>query len=166
MPSVDPDPPPATAPAPENGHRLDHARLLAASFRRLTGRRLLTPDDADDPALGQRLYEAPFAVLSHGTGADPLFTYANRTALQLFELDWPALIRTPSRLSAEPVAQAERARLLAAVARQGFIADYRGVRISRRGRRFRIDAATVWTLSGQDGAACGQAAMFADWVFL
>ena len=43
------------------------------------------------------------------------------------------LHRTPSRLTAEPVAREERARLLDEVTRNGFIANYAGVRISSRG---------------------------------
>jgi hypothetical protein len=110
------------------------------------------------------VYEAPLAVLSHGDGPDPRFTYANRTALGLFEAGWEELLAMPSRLSAEPLAREERARLLAAVAERGFIDDYAGVRISRRGRRFRIERATVWTVRGPAGRAVGQAAMFSRWV--
>lgn len=161
-------------PEPGIGNRFcaGHARLLRASLRRLTGRDLLDAapaldssagsDDAE-AAVGRRLFEAPFALLSHGAGADPAFTYANRTALRLFELTWPQLLATPSRLSAEPLNQPERARLLAEVAERGYIDDYAGVRISRTGRRFRIRRATVWTLADAAGRACGQAAMFGEW---
>jgi hypothetical protein len=149
-------------PCAANGFLGAHVRLLAASLRHWTGRALIPPDVAcDDQA--RWLFAAPFAVLSHGSGADPLFTYANRTALTLFELDWATLVSLSSRLSAEPVARAERERLLAAVTARGYIDDYAGVRISRRGRRFSIQAATVWNLIEADGRYCGQAAMFAHW---
>lgn len=161
------DAPPPPEPAPANGYGAAHARLLATSHRRLTGRPLIAADGdgdaAGDDALGRRLYEAPFVLLSHGTGADPRFTYGNRTAQRLFACDWGALVATPSRLSAEPLARAERERLLAAVARAGFIDDYAGIRISRTGRRFRIARATVWMLVDDDGVVRGQAATFADW---
>lgn len=157
-------------PGTGNGFCAGHARLLRSSLQRWTGRDLLdaapppagapAPDDED---LGRRLFEAPFALLSHGSGADPTFTYANRTALSLFELTWAQLLALPSRLSAEPINQPERARLLAEVAAHGFIDDYAGVRISRTGRRFRIRRATVWPLIDDVGAPCGQAAMFANW---
>jgi len=64
---------------------------------------------------------------------------------------------------AEPINQAERARLLARVRDQGFIDDYAGVRISRTGRRFRIRDAIVWNLMTDSGAYCGQAARFEHW---
>ena len=67
------------------------------------------------------LYEAPFVVASHGTGEDPVFNYANRAALTLFETGWPDFVSTPSRLSAEPIERAQRAQLLASVRRRGFI---------------------------------------------
>jgi hypothetical protein len=72
----------------------------------------------------------------------------------------------PSRLSAETPDRAARARLLDAVSRQGFIADYAGVRVAASGRRFRIERATVWNLVDAAGAAQGQAAAFADWTAL
>lgn len=149
-------------PAPGNGFCADHARLLCDSFRRWTGRTLITPM-ADPVATAQRLFEAPFAVLSHGGGPDPLFTYANRTALLLFNVSWDGLVSLPSRLPAEPVEQAERARLLQRVTEHGFIDDYSGVRISRTGRRFRIRRAVVWTLIDGAGDYVGQAATFGDW---
>lgn len=149
-------------PSAANGFLGGHAALLAASYLRVTGRPLI---DEQVPAAdaGRWLFEAPFAVLSHGTGADPRFTYGNRCALCVFELSWPELIALPSRLSAEPVNQAERARLLARVRDQGFIDDYAGVRISRTGRRFRIRDAIVWNLMTESGSYCGQAARFEHW---
>lgn len=154
--------PPFDEPCAANGFLAGHAALLAASFCRTTGRVLIDPQVLVADA-GRWLYEAPFAVLSHGLGADPLFTYGNRRALQLFELTWQQLIALPSRLSAEPLNQAERARLLARVRDQGFIDDYAGIRISRTGRRFLIRQATVWNLSSESSDYCGQAARFDRW---
>jgi hypothetical protein len=72
----------------------------------------------------------------------------------------------PSRLSAEPVNQQQREALLHQVKSQGFIDHYSGVRISKTGRRFRIDNAVVWNIFDQDGRYQGQAACFSDWVFV
>ena len=92
--------------------------------------------------------------------------YGNRAALALWEMSWVELTRTPSRLTAEAPNREERARLLEAVTRCGFIDDYSGVRISKSGRRFRITRATVWNLLTEDGKPCGQAAMFDRWEYL
>lgn len=136
--------------------------LIAASFARLTGRPLLE----EAPASAETLWTAPFALLAHGTEPDPIFFYANRMALELFEFTAAQLLQTPSRLSAEPVERPERARLFERVNRRGFIDDYAGVRISATGRRFRIERATVWNLVDAAGDMHGQAAAFADWTRL
>jgi predicted DNA-binding protein (UPF0251 family) len=95
-----------------------------------------------------------------------VLNYGNRAALALWEMSWQELTRTPSRRTAEAPNRAERARLLVAVTERGFIDDYNGVRISRTGRRFHIARATVWNLLTEEGARCGQAAMFSEWNFL
>lgn len=132
--------------------------LIAESFARLTGQALV--------ALPDRLWSAPRVILAHGTESDPIFFYANRLALDLFELTPAQLQQMPSRLSAEPLLRDERARLLDRVRRDGFIDDYSGVRISRTGQRFRIDQAVVWNLIDADGGVHGQAATFDRWVRL
>lgn len=93
-------------------------------------------------------------------------TYANRAGMKLFELTWDELTVFPSRRTAEPAHQEARARLLATVARRGFIDDYQGVRITRSGRRFVIEQATVWNVFDARGGRCGQAATFSRWKFL
>jgi hypothetical protein len=139
-----------------------HTRVLARSFRKWTGRDLL-PGLFDSAGLARRVFEAPFVVVSHGTEADPILNYGNAAALALWEMSWEELTRTPSRLTAEAPNREERARLLDAVTRRGFIDDYSGVRISKSGRRFRISRATVWNLLTETNQPCGQAAMFDKW---
>jgi hypothetical protein len=53
--------------------------------------------------------------------------------------------------------------LLERVTRDGFIADYSGIRIAASGRRFRIERAVVWNLIDADGTRHGQAATFDCW---
>ncbi len=141
------------------------AAVLAASLRHFTGRDLLAPA-ADPGEFARRLFTAPFVVVAHGTETDPVLDYGNARALDLWEASWDELTRMPSRLTAEAPNREERARLLAQVTRQGFIDDYSGIRISTRGRRFRIARATVWNLRDEGGRPCGQAAMFDRWEFL
>ncbi len=54
--------------------------------------------------------------------------------------------------------------MLERVTRDGFIDDYAGVRISARGRRFRIEQAVVWNLVDRVGRHHGQAATFSHWL--
>ncbi len=150
------------APGPENHYLAEHIDLLRRSLRALTGRDLIAGDQALWQA-AEQIYRAPFAVLSHDTAPDPILTYANRCALDLFELTWDQLLRMPSRLTAEAPDREERARLLGRVTARGYIDDYAGVRVSRTGRRFRIEAATVWNLRDGAGRHRGQAATFARW---
>lgn len=146
-------------PASGNGFRRTSAELISSSHQRLLGRPLLAPGDD----MARRLYEAPFVVLAHDDAPDPVFFYANLAAQALFGMPWEEMVRLPSRLSAEALEREERQRLLDRVARDGYIDDYAGVRISGSGRRFRISGATVWNLLDDDGRMIGQAAAFADW---
>jgi hypothetical protein len=152
-------------PSPANAYLADHLALMCRSLHALTGRSLAAQDLSPEAA-AQWLYLAPFALLSHDTSPDPILSYANRCALDLFELTWDQLVIMPSRLTAEAPDREERTRLLARVSAQGYIDDYAGVRVSRTGRRFQIGGATVWNLTDGEGRHQGQAATFAVWRFL
>ena len=113
-----------------------------------------------DAEAAKWLYEAaPFGVLAHNNAPDPLFVYGNKAAQRLFEYESDELTTLPSRLSAEAPDREERQHLLEQVESRGFITGYRGIRISKSGRRFRIENATVWQLLDTDGKCHGQAAM-------
>jgi len=139
-----------------------HVQLLLDSFARLLGRELISRQGAAE-AQAERLFQAPFVVVSHGTEADPILNYGNAAALALWEMDLATLTRTPSRLTAEPVHRDERARLLERTRRDGYVDDYAGIRISSTGRRFRIEQAIVWNLVDAAGMHRGQAATFDRW---
>ena len=143
----------------------DHVALLRSSFEKLTGKELV-PSNMSTVEAAHFLFDAPFAVISHNSDADPLFNYANRKAMQLFEMVWPEIIGLPSRMSAEPANRDERTRLLQRVTDKGYIDDYSGIRISSSGRRFKISDAIVWNLTNEQGEYVGQAAMFGNWAFV
>ena len=154
-------------PKPDRQNRffVDHATLILNSFSVLTGKALID-STLSSVEQAQQLFEAPFVVISHNTEPDPIFTYGNQAALQLFALTWEELTQMPSRLSAEPLHQAERQRLLATAVKQGYVDDYGGVRVTKIGQRFLVEQATVWNLLDQTGLFCGQAAMFSHWIFV
>jgi len=150
-----------------SGSPVDDAYLqhLLDSYARWLGSELI--DRGGTPReQAERLFAAPFVVLCHGTQADPKFNYGNQTALELFEVDLVTLTAMPSRLSAEPLHRDERARLIERTTRDGYVDDYRGIRISSSGRRFRIDQAIVWNVLDKQGERIGQAATFSEWQFL
>jgi hypothetical protein len=152
----------ATPPCAENNYLAEHIELISQSFSNLFGYSLLP--DIDN--LAERLYYAPFVLLSHNTEADPIFNYANAQGLKLFELSWQELITLPSRASAEATNQAARDKIMAQVTAHGFITDYRGVRISKTGKRFEINNAIIWNLSDSQGVYQGQAACFSEWTVI
>jgi len=62
--------------------------------------------------------------------------------------------------------QDERERLLARAQKNGYVDDYRGVRITKGGRRFRIVDTILWNVIDEGGRRIGQAAMFDHWEWL
>jgi len=136
---------------------------LLDSYRNWIGRDLLERiGDLDYQA--QALYQSPFVVVSHGLQDDPILNYGNQMALELWELTWEQLVKTPSRLTAEPVNRAEREWMLEQVRTSGYLDTYRGVRVSSTGRRFHVDKAIVWNVLDEQGQRVGQAATFSHWI--
>lgn len=138
---------------PERSARI---AVVAESFARLLRRPLV---DATDDIIAA-MWTSPLAIVAHGTEADPVFFFGNAAALAAFECDVAAFTAMPSRLSAESPERNERQSLLDRVSAIGFIDDYAGIRISAKGRRFRIGPAIVWNLCDSGGQRCGQAACF------
>ena len=133
--------------------------LLTGGYARLVGVPLV-PKGKD----ANWLYaEAPFVVLAHNTDADPIFIYANQAAQECFGYSWEEFLSLPSRLSAETADQVARQALLDAVARNGFMTGYSGVRVAKSGDRFRIEHGIVWELHDLEGVRRGQAATFSSW---
>ena len=145
-------------PCSDNDFQINHVTLLRASYERALSRPLAQSAEA--------LYHAPFPVLSHNAADDPVFTYGNLAAQNLWEVSWGQLTQMPSRLSAEPDERDARAAMLASITENGFIDDYHGIRISSTGRRFAIKNAIIWTLTDDQGHKCGQAATFNEIEYL
>lgn len=144
---------------------IEQSQILLNSYRQFLDEELISRDGSDEDQ-SRAMFEAPFVVVSHGTQDDPILNYGNEVALNLWEMDLETLLQTPSRMTAEPVDRDERARLLQRTLRDGFVDDYRGIRIASSGRRFLIEKAIVWNLVNDAGDRVGQAATFSDWVFL
>lgn len=141
---------------------VQHVALLQRSYHHWTGLHLFDASLQGRAAV-DCLDQAPFALVSHDAQPDPVFNYANRAALSLFNMSWDAFTRLPSRYSAEAMLREERARLLERVAQHGYVNDYAGVRIAQGGARFWVKNATVWNLLDEAGELCGQAAMLPEW---
>lgn len=152
------------------------AGRILASFAVAYGRPLLAglASDASPRQRAQELFSGSIVVLAHdghGPGGslvehDPRLIYANRAALRLWRRPWAAMVGMPSRLTAEPCERQARSLALEEAQRQQAISGYAGIRIDSAGRRFRIEAARLWSLPpGPDGMG-GQAAAFDRWWWL
>lgn len=137
--------------------------LLASSYRQVVGEPLREGGIADGDTARWLYEDAPFCLLAHDAQEDPGFVYANMTAQRCFEYPWDEFVGMPSRLSAEAPEREDRQKFLDAVGRQGFVSDYRGIRIAKSGRRFLIERATVWNVVDHDGTRQGQAALIRGW---
>ncbi len=142
-----------------------HSKRLDRSFERWMGKSLIETRGTDEE-IGRSLFEATFILVSHGIERDPILNYGNQAALNLWQMDWAQFTSTPSRLTAEPVAQEERERLLRQAETHGYIDNYNGIRISSTGQRFYIKSAIVWNVLDEEGQKCGQAATFSQWDFI
>jgi hypothetical protein len=141
---------------------IEHCQQLLNSFKALTGDDLIDRNPSIE-IQAKNLSYANFVIVSHDTESDPIFNYGNQTALDLWEFDWEHFLKLPSRLSTEPLAQIDRDRLLLEAKNNGYIQNYGGVRISRTGKRFWIENATIWTVTDRQGKDVGQAATFSKW---
>ena len=157
--------PPYPPPSHENGFYEEHVHLIFESFKRQTGTSLSNTISPEASDFAEQVFKAPFALLSHDHQDDPVFTYANQTALNLFGLSFEEITRMRSRFSAEPGLREERERLLQDVSLKGYSSGYRGIRIGKKGR-FEIDRASVWNLLSPEGKPLGQAAWFDQWRWL
>jgi hypothetical protein len=134
-------------------------QLLANSYERLLKRPLAPAGMSVEKAARWLYEEAPFGILAHDTAPDPVFVYGNRAAQRRFEYVWDEIVGLPSRLSADAPNREERQAFLARVERDGYVEGYRGIRVTKFGKRFRIEDATVWQLYDNEGVHRGQAAM-------
>lgn len=166
-------------PSDSNSYLAAHIRLVCQSFQQVVGQPFPTPpgmaqlvnpelaaSEPIDAAFAKALYHAPFIVVSHNTATDPIFNYGNQVALDLFELTWGEFTALPSRQSAEPLNREERSHLLHGVTTRGYVQGYQGIRISKTGKRFRIEDVTVWNMLDKKGLYHGQAAIYSKWTYL
>jgi len=149
----------------QNPWVIEWTQYLLDSYVRLVKKERI-PREGTLLEQAERLFKSPFVVASHGLQDNPILNYGNQVALDLWEMDWKHFTQTPSQSTAEPVNREERTRMLERAKTHGYIADYRGVRISSSGKRFLVERATVWNIQKPDGTPLGQAATFSNWTYL
>lgn len=149
---------PLPPPSAVNHWHQDFIARVVEAFACVTGGDFLAEAGIGRADLGRAVWDGNFALLTHDTSA--ILTYGNRFALDLWEMDWETLVRTPSRLTAPEEDRAARAVIMAQVERGGFTRSYTGRRVSRSGQFFLIENATVFTLTDEKGSGFGTGAFF------
>ena len=152
-------------PGDGNGWHAAHIARALASLKRVAGLDLMAAEKLDPAALGHGVWNGDFALLTHRGDAEATLNYANRCALELWEMEWEQLAM-PSRFTAPQEDRALRDDFMRQVVTRGFVANYRGRRVSRRGRLFEIRDAIVWCLIDEDRASFGVGAYFKEVEYL
>lgn len=141
------------------------SQIMAASYQQILGDKLIE-SDYKPSELAKTLFYAPFILVSHDNQAEPIYNYANQTALQLWSLSWYEFTQTPSAATTEPMDRSDRQKMLQQAQEQGYIDNYQGIRIASTGKKFMIEQVKLWNLTDESGKKCGQAATFSHWRWL
>ncbi|WP_017295202.1 MEKHLA domain-containing protein [Geminocystis herdmanii] len=137
-------------------------QIILNSYTQLLGEELINRE-RDELTQSQNLFYADKVVYSHDTQSDPIYNYSNKKGLELWEMDWETLTKTPSRTTTQPLLREERQQLLRETMTKGYIKNYQGIRVSSSGKKYLIKDITVWNLTDKNGKFCGQAATFSQW---
>lgn len=132
---------------------------IEASYQKITGQPLPSPQQYSD-RIWWLHHEAPYSILAHAGGPDPVFIYANQCALQCFQYSREQILQLPSRLSAATLDQQARQVILDSLAIKGIVQGYTGMRVNSKGEFFPIYDCEIWQLKDDADVLWGQAALF------
>ena len=150
----------SSPPDVSNGYHQEHVSLLLDNLKRWTGFDLAGEYIISEDELGKRVFEADFYLLIHDESKDSILNYANKKALDLWEMTWQELINTPARETAKPDDREQRDEIMGQVNEKNFVEGYSGRRVSKSGKEFLIKDGAIWNLFAEDGKPCGRAAWF------
>ena len=153
-------------PAARNHFHQAFIARIAEAFTRVTGTDFEEETGLPRGNLGEGAWSGDFALLTHRGDQQATLNYGNATALRLWECGWEEFVGLPSVATAPAEAVEARADMMQRVARDGFVRGYGGVRISRKGRLFRIENGIVWRLLEAAGESFGVGAFFSDYRYL
>jgi len=114
----------------------------------------------------KQAFNSDYVLLAHNASDEPIFNYANQTALRLFEMSWEEFTSMSSKYSAESDERGKREQFLAEVTEKGYSKNYSGIRISKTGRRFEIKNVILWNVYDSENNRIGQAALFDEYNYL
>ena len=152
-------------PSSENSYLKDYVYLITSSLKKLANIEIVDFSlSLEDQA--KQAFNSNYVLLAHNGANEPIFNYANKTALKLFEMSWEEFTTMPSKYSAESDERGKREQFLADVAENGYSKNYSGIRISKSGRRFEIKKVILWNVYDSENNRIGQAAVFDEYNYL
>jgi len=152
-------------PSDENSYLKDYIYLITSSLKKLANIEIVDPSLSLEEQAKQA-FHSKYVLLAHNAFNDPIFNYANQTALSLFEMSWEEFTNMPSKYSAESDERGQREKFIAEVEAKGYSKDYSGIRISKTGRRFEIKNVILWNVYDSENNRIGQAALFDEYSYL
>jgi hypothetical protein len=152
-------------PSSENSYLKDYIYLITNSLKKLANIEIVDFSLSLEEQAKQA-FNSDYVLLAHNGAIEPIFNYANQSALRLFEMSWEEFTNMPSKYSAESDERGKREKFLADVAKKGYSKDYSGIRISKTGRRFKIKNVILWNVYDSENNRIGQAAVFDEYYYL
>lgn len=152
-------------PSSENSYLKDYIHQITGSLKKLANIEIVDFSlSLEDQA--QQAFNSDYVLLAHNASNEPIFNYANQTALRLFEMSWAEFTSMSSKYSAESDERGKREQFLAEVTEKGYSKNYSGIRISKTGRRFEIKNVILWNVYDSENNRIGQAALFDEYDYL
>ena len=152
-------------PCGENSYLKDYIYLITNSLKKLANIEIVDSSLSLEEQAKQ-VFNSEYVLLAHNASNEPIFNYANQTALSLFEMPWEEFTNMPSKYSAETDERGKREKFIADVAEKGYSKNYSGIRISKTGRRFEIKNVILWNVYDSENNRIGQAALFDEYNYL
>jgi hypothetical protein len=152
-------------PSNENSYLKEYVHLITHSLKKLANIEIvdfsLSPEEQ-----AKQAFNSNYVLLAHNAANEPIFNYANQTALNLFEMSWHEFTSMSSKYSAESDQREKREKFLADVTQNGYSTNYSGIRISKTGKKFEIKNVTLWNVYDSKNNRIGQAALFHEYNYL
>lgn len=152
-------------PSDENNYLKDYIYLITNSLKKLADIEIVDSSLSLEEQAKQ-VFNAGYVFLAHNAANEPIFNYANQTALNLFEMSWDEITNLSSKYSAENDERGKREEFIAEVTAKGYSKDYSGIRVSKTGKRFEIKNVILWNVYDSENNRIGQAAMFDEYNYL
>lgn len=151
-----------TLPWAENSI-IEYSKRLTDSYFFGT-KKALIESDADQRENSFFLYHAPFILISHGPGTNPVINYANSKAQMLLGMPWEELINTSSGYLSKLDENNQALPGFADTGKDECISNYSTTLIAGAEHlRFKIKDSRLWRVMNDRKMCIGQAIMFVDW---